>query len=122
MSRSHLLGAALLVVIAAVVLWWWSGRPTVYEGAATVTLTDSRFEPKELHIRVGTAVTFKTTRPNQFWPASNLHPEHSMYPEFDPKEPIASGDSWTLTFTREGIWGYHDHLRSYFTGVIYVEE
>ena len=87
-----------------------------------VVLTDKGFEPQEIRVSKGTTVLFSTTRNNQFWPASNPHPSHDIYPEFDPKRPIDPHDSWSFLFDRPGIWGYHDHMRSYFIGRIYVEE
>lgn len=90
------------------------------EAKVFVVLTDAGFEPRYVRITQGTQVVFTTTRANQFWPASDPHPSHSIYPEFDPKEPIMPDSSWSFIFDKVGEWGYHDHLRSYFTGTIYV--
>ena len=87
----------------------------------TVVLTDEGFVPQHIRLTKGTTVTFTTTRENAFWPASNPHPSHFIYEGFDPKEPVEPGDSWSYTFERVGVWAYHDHIRSYFIGVIYVE-
>ena len=87
----------------------------------SVVLTDEGFVPQSIRIKKGTTVTFTTTRENEFWPASNPHPSHFIYSGFDPREPIQPGDSWSYTFERVGVWEYHDHVRSYFTGIIYVE-
>lgn len=86
-----------------------------------VVLTDEGFVPQSIRIQEGTTVTFTTTRKNEFWPASNPHPSHFIYSGFDPREPIQPGNSWSYTFERVGVHGYHDHIRSYFTGIIYVE-
>src|SRR3989344_8652894 len=72
-----------------------------------IVLTERGFEPAHIQISLGTKVTFTTTRPKQFWPASNAHPTHELYPEFDPKEPIESRQSWSFVFTKPGTWGYH---------------
>ncbi len=90
--------------------------------AVQVILTDAGFVPQYIRIRRGTMVTFTTTRSDEFWPASNPHPSHSIYPAFDPKVPIQPNDSWSFTFDRVGVWGYHDHIRSYFTGIVQVDE
>jgi plastocyanin len=87
-----------------------------------IVLTEEGFEPREIHITKGTKVTFTTTRQNQFWPASNLHPSHEIYPEFDPKYPLEPTESWSFVFDKPGVWRFHDHIRSYFTGTIYVDE
>lgn len=86
-----------------------------------IVLTEQGFEPRDIRIRPGTAVTFSTNREFRYWPASNSHPLHNLYPLFDPKEPIEPTDTWSFTFNDPGAWGYHDHMRSYFTGTIYVD-
>ena len=86
-----------------------------------VILSDRGFQPHAIRITKGTIVIFSTSRVNQFWPASNPHPSHGLYPEFDPRAPIEPDATWSFTFDRVGTWGYHDHVRSYFTGTIYVE-
>jgi plastocyanin len=85
-----------------------------------IVLTESGYEPSDIVIEKGTTVTFTTTANRQHWPASSLHPTHNEYPEFDPLEPVAADQSWSFTFDEEGVWSYHDHLRSYFTGKIEV--
>ncbi len=87
----------------------------------TVVLTDTGFVPQNIRILKGATVTFSTTRESEFWPASNPHPSHFLLTGFDPKAPIPSGDTWSYTFRDAGVWGYHDHVRSYFVGIVYVE-
>src|SRR6185503_5181523 len=58
------------------------------------------------------AVTFISNTGQPFWPASDPHPTHQIYPEFDPKQPIQPGKSWSFTFNRVVNWGYHNHLDS----------
>lgn len=91
-------------------------------GATVVTLTDDGFQPSEITIHAGQTVTFRTTSGKPFWPASDPHPSHTNYPEFDPKDPIAPDAVWSFAFTKIGTWGYHDHLAPYFTGTIHVEQ
>lgn len=92
------------------------------EGATVVTLTEDGFSPSELSIKAGDTVTFVTKNGKRFWPASNLHPSHELYPEFDPLLPVMPEESWSFTFTKVGEWQYHDHLAPYYTGVITVTE
>jgi plastocyanin len=93
-----------------------------HQEEAAIVLTEDGFIPRDILISPGTKVTFTSTRENQFWPASNTHPSHGIFPDFDPKRPLESDESWSFTFDRVGNWGYHDHIRSYFTGIIYVEK
>jgi plastocyanin len=91
-------------------------------GAVVITLSKDGFSPDELSIKTGTTVAFRSVNGDLYWPASNLHPSHLVYPEFDPEEPIQPNDVWSFTFTKVGEWKYHDHLAPYFTGVITVTE
>jgi len=90
------------------------------EGGSVIELREDGFYPSELTIQKGETVIFKTRLNKEFWPASDIHPTHGIYPEFDPKEPMAPDNEWSFTFTRVGRWVYHDHLGAYNTGVIYV--
>jgi len=85
-----------------------------------IELRDDGFHPDELSITVGDVVTFTTTREKEFWPASDLHPTHRTYPEFDPRKPISANESWSFTFEELGNWRFHDHLSSNFRGTIIV--
>jgi plastocyanin len=86
-------------------------------------MTTDGFSPADVTIKSGEAVKFVNATTNgYFWPASNLHPTHELYPEFDPREPIAPGDSWTFVFKRVGEWGYHDHLKANKRGTVKVTE
>ena len=62
-------------------------------GAGQGTVADyykeNGYEIKDFTIKKGQTVVFKNlTADGNFWPASNIHPTHQIYPEFDPKEPI----------------------------------
>ncbi len=94
----------------------------VPDGATVVTLTKEGFSPDELTVQKDETIYFNTTTGSMFWPASNLHPSHQIYSEFDPMEPLQPGDTWSFTFTKVGKWEFHDHLAPYFTGVITVTE
>jgi hypothetical protein len=56
-----------------------------------------------------------------FWPASDLHPTHGIYPEFDPQDGIPADEKWTFQFLKSGSFKYHDHLNPFFRGIIFVK-
>jgi plastocyanin len=85
-----------------------------------VTRTDRGFEPKVLTIKKGQRVRFVTDTSDSFWPASDSHPTHGKYPDFDPEKIIGADESWVFTFEKAGVWKFHDHLNSQFTGKILV--
>lgn len=85
-----------------------------------VELTEEGFSPKELTISQGDTVKFTTTRDKYFWPASNTHPTHDIYAEFDAKNAVAPSAYWSFQFDRVGEWQYHDHLDPKFSGIVIV--
>src|SRR6478672_9345334 len=78
------------------------------------------FTPSQLEINNGDVVVFKNNSSGSFWPASGPHPTHTNYPEFDPKKPIAAGQTWQFKFTKSGTWPFHDHLNPPAFGKIIV--
>lgn len=85
-----------------------------------VTLTDTGFEPADMVIRQNESVTFNTIRGTAFWPASNIHPQHTIYPAFDPKRPIEADATWEFVFDTPGVWAFHDHISANDTGTVTV--
>ncbi len=94
---------------------------TTQEKGIVIRMTEDGFLPSEISIKKGDTVIFENTDTNPHWPASDVHPTHDRYPEFDPKEPIASGESWSFVFEKQGRWQSHDHLHPAIRGVITVE-
>jgi plastocyanin len=120
-----LLIITILVIIASATTFLFKGGRAQVSQSGTEHITELRndgFYPKEFTIQKGDRVKFITTRDEYFWPASNLHPSHGIYPEFDPKEPIEAEESWSFRFDKAGNWRYHDHISPYFSGVIEVRE
>jgi len=87
-----------------------------------INLTESGFVPSALTIAKGDTIVFTTTRGKPFWPASDLHPTHTIYPDFDPKQPIDPDKSWSFRFDKEGEWQFHDHLAPLFRGIVVVRD
>lgn len=85
-----------------------------------MVLGEDGYEPRDITITVGDSVEFSTIGDKPYWPASNVHPTHRIYSEFDPKEPVQPEDVWQFTFDQAGEWRYHDHLAPFYTGVITV--
>lgn len=87
----------------------------------TITITEAGFTPDELTIRKGDIVHFKNEDADSHWPASNPHPIHDIYSQFDPKTAILPNTTWSFQLNKTGEWHYHDHMIPYNTGVILVE-
>jgi len=101
----------------------------------TIAYTSNGYSPKTVTISVGDTVTFVNESGRDTWPASDIHPTHTLYPDsakskcgtaeedsiFDSCGGVAPGDSWSFTFTEAGAWGFHDHLRANHKGTVTVE-
>ena len=123
--RKNRMGAYALVLALIVLLSgsvWFLSRSPLPGGAGTQTiqLTETGFSPQSSTITKGDTVVFTTTRERPFWPASDLHPTHEIYPAFDPGEPVEPDQSWSFRFDHVGVWNFHDHLYPYFRGTIEV--
>lgn len=79
------------------------------------------YTPSNITIETGDTVVFKNNSTGSFWPASGPHPQHTDYPEFDPKKAIAAGGTFEFKFLKAGEWGFHDHLRPSAFGKITVQ-
>ncbi len=97
-------------------------RPSEASAEATVTYDNEGFSPDVLRIKKGTAVSFHNTSGDDLWVASNPHPTHTGYLNFDAKEAMGSGEMYIFTFNRIGTFSYHNHLSPSKQGTIIVEE
>lgn len=91
-------------------------------GELIIRMTDNGFEPKELTVTEGDEILFINNDDTDRWPASNFHPSHTLYPEFDPKMHVKPGESWKFIFEKTGTWRMHDHLIPHMTGTIVALE
>ncbi len=100
-----------------------------------ISYTDSGYSPNSLIIKKGDSVVFKNESSKSMWPASAMHPTHTVYdgtsleehcPDsdgtaFDACKGYEVGESWSFTFDKVGIWKYHDHIDASNFGTIVVE-
>lgn len=91
-------------------------------GEVVIEMTSDGYIPDEIKITKGTKVTFKNSDTFYHWPASDLHPSHSQYADFDPRKTVEPGQSWSFVFDKVGEWGMHDHISPYMIGKIHVVE
>jgi len=138
-----IIGAVVIIVLGGL-LFLQSGEtpqtPAVEKQAVvatgvshTVTLTDTGYSPRELTVQKGDTVVFLNESSRGIWPATAIHPTHTIYPGsnrlkcgtqegmFDACGSVASGASWSFVFGEQGSWGYHDHLNVSNTGKITVQ-
>lgn len=127
--RNKLLVVFLSALVVGAVFWFVSGEnqetkidKTVRSGEVIVEMLEDEYRPAEIYVKRGTKVTFINKYDSARWPASDLHPTHTLYSEFDPKRPLTSGEAWSFVFEKAGDWTMHDHLAPYITGMITVVE
>lgn len=87
-----------------------------------IEYTDNGFSPIEITIKKGQTITFINKSSKLMWVASDDHPTHRLYPEFDAKKGFSNQENFTFTFDKIGQWDYHNHLRATDTGSIIVVE
>lgn len=127
--NKYILGViAILILVSAVIFINTNKQREIKEPPAlettttqTVTYTNEGFFPAELTIKSGTMVTFINQSDAPMWIASANHPTHLLYPEFDEKESVSKGGSYSFTFTKIGTHPYHNHVQLGKYGKIIVE-
>jgi plastocyanin len=97
-----------------------------------ITYDGEYFSPREVTVLEGGTVRFMNLSKEDMWVASNLHPVHSGYPvrdnkscsgyAFDMCKPVGINGTWDFTFTRQGTYGFHNHIRPISTGKIEVND
>lgn len=88
----------------------------------TVVYTNEGYFPKEISVKKGDTLKFVNMSDRMIWTASDEHPAHTIYPEFDQKTSAAKGNEYSFTFEKVGTWGYHNHNNSRHIGTVIVTE
>lgn len=127
MKKFLFLGLLFFIILILFVVFSVIGKnqeksEMLVQNDGIVEFLNGDFQPKNLTIKSGQTVTWVNKSDEAVWPASNIHPTHQILPEFDPKRPIKSGDSWSFTFEKTGVWRYHNHLAPQKTAVVKVVE
>ena len=100
-----------------------------------ITYTDQGYSPASVTIKKGDTVVWKNESAKDMWPASAMHPTHTVYPGsgfemcntseqpniFDACATISPGNSWSFKFLQLGSWKFHNHLLPTNFGTINVE-
>lgn len=108
----------IALVLSAVIIFV---STNFLQSQTVVTLTESGFYPSELEITEGDTIRFVSKTGYDFWPASDSHPGHTDYPDFDPRQPVPADQEWQHTFSEAGVYNYHDHINPLFEGVVLVK-
>ncbi len=85
-----------------------------------VLYTKDGYEPNLLEVPVGSRVEFKNVSDIPMWTASDPHPIHSDFAEFDARHDYDSGESYVFQFIKPGTFGFHNHEKSIDRGIVRV--
>ncbi len=85
-----------------------------------ITYSSSGFSPATLTVKSGDKVTVKNNTSSQIQFDSNPHPLHTDDPELNIGL-IGPGESQTITVTKKGSHGFHNHLNPSDTGTLVVQ-
>jgi plastocyanin len=77
--------------------------------AATITYGSGGFSPALTTVKSGQSVTFKNTSSQEVQVDSNPHPVHTDDTDLNVGS-ITPGQSKTVTLTKTGNFGFHNHL------------
>lgn len=91
-----------------------------HSSVQVIKMTPNAFAPQEVTVDQNSTIIFTNQDTVGRWPASDLHPTHELYSEFDPKHEIKPGESWNFKPTRVGVWKFHDHSNPHLRGTLTV--
>ena len=87
----------------------------------TVYQTKGVFSPTNLQINVGDTVRFLNDGLTPMRVASDPHPEHSDLPGFDSVSEIPPQGIFSFTFSKRGIFDYHNERKPEQKGTVIVK-
>jgi len=110
----------VLVLVISGFLFYLKGgyQEKLTQKVLSVVIKDDGFYPDKIVVKKGATITWVNEGENLHWPASNFHPNHTLYPEtggclgskFDACRGLKKGESFSFTLNKVGVWPLHDHL------------
>lgn len=110
----------ILLFLISLVFIFFPKIASAHSQTQIIEMTPNGFEPETITVDENSTIIFLNKDSEAHWPASNDHPTHEIYPEFDPRKTINPGESWPFKPTKVGTWKYHDHLFPHRRGTLIV--
>lgn len=88
--------------------------------AETITYTSSGFKPNTITVKSGDKIKIINESGNPLEFSSDPHPSHTINSELNAGD-TGEGQSTTITVTKSGKWGFHNHYNASHRGSITVE-
>jgi len=93
---------------------------TIQTVAATIMFSNSGFSPATTTVKSGGSITIKNSSSSELDFDSDPHPVHTDDTDLNAGN-IAAGESKTITVTKKGAFGFHNHLDPSQNGKIVIE-
>lgn len=93
-------------------------------GGISINITDEGFVPSLLIVKSGDSLTWVNKSSKKVQVGSDNHPTHTLNSELTNGQftiELAPEESATVTLTKTGNWGYHDHLTPSTKGTVSVQ-
>lgn len=94
----------------------------IYAKEVTIEMTQDGFKPAQVEVDQGDSVIFINKDTTAHWPASDIHPTHTIYPEFDSLKGVAPLTTWQFQPQITGSFKFHDHLFPHKKGTLVVKQ
>lgn len=135
MKKNQILGIGLLLILLIAGLSVWQMTKHNYPKQATkspknqrshlpkevtVTLDKDGFHPKEVTIKAGSAVRWKNESGTRQTVNSDNYPTNQLHKELN-FGIFTSGSSVVYTFTKPGVYGYHNQFHPEQKGTVIVD-
>lgn len=95
-------------------------KATTDQASDTIDYTNNGFSPETITIKAGTTITIKNDSSRALQFDSNPHPQHTDNPELNIGN-ISPGQSKSVTVTKAGRHGFHNHSNDDHAGTLIVE-
>ncbi|HUC20279.1 MAG TPA: hypothetical protein VMR98_02165 [Candidatus Polarisedimenticolaceae bacterium] len=94
--------------------------PPASAAGSTITYDNNGFNPSAVTVKAGQTLTFTNKSGGTIQPSSDPHPQHTDNAELNVGS-ISKGQSKSVTPSRTGTFGMHDHLNPSHTLTVTVE-
>ncbi len=121
MKKIHFIAIITLIIILGLIFIYRNYFKNEARAVLTVIMNDEGFVPANFTVAKNTKVIWVNKGTISHWSASDFHPTHGIYPEFDSLTGIEPNAEWTFKFNKVGIWRFHDHLNPGARGTVKVE-
>ena len=74
----------LIILITLLIFFLLPSQTFAHSTTQVIEMTSNGFEPQKITIDKNSSIIFINKDKVARWPASNVHPTHEIYPEFDP--------------------------------------